>query len=289
MLRFQRAAQNKAIGLSVAAVAADVVLAGVGAKAAGEGDWGKAVAADVFGQVLLGLGLQLAFLASVNGYGRGLETEADEGGFAKLAAAGYRLSEAPKVYAALLEDHGEPKKVEAFFFGNHPRLSERIESSKHYLAAHSAKPADGKPAGDPDAFARRIRPVVRDDARLNIALGRFRIAEAELDKAKAWMPEDGKTRFYIGHLRLAQADAAKDPGEQKRLRQQAGDAFREAIHLDAARPSPHRDLGILLYDQGELRDACREFKRYVELAPHADDAGQVQDYILELKKGKHCK
>ena len=105
----------------------------------------------------MGLGLQLAFLASVNGYGRGLETEADDGGFAKLSASGYRLAEAPKVYQALLDDYGEPKKVEAFFFGNHPRLTERIEHSKKYLGAHATPAGEiaAAPGDDPEAFGKR--------------------------------------------------------------------------------------------------------------------------------------
>jgi predicted Zn-dependent protease len=288
MLRYQRAAHNKAIGLTVAAVAASVIVAGAEGDALDHGNWGQAAAIDVVGNLIVSLGLQLAFLASVNGYGRGLETEADDGGFVKLAAAGYRLGEAPKVYQALLDDRGEPKKMEAFFFGNHPRLSERIENSKHYLAAHPAAPS-GAGTGDAEAFAKRIRPVIRDDARLNIGLGRFKLAESELEKVRAQMPEDPEARVLMGHLRLAQAAAEKDPGEQKRLRAEAGEALRDAVHLDPSRPDPHRELGLYLHDEKDFKGSCRELKRYVELARHADDTDRIRDYILELKKDGYCK
>jgi len=288
MLRYQRAAHNKAIGLTVAAVAASVIVAGVEGDALDNGDWAKAATVDVLGNLIVSLGLQLAFLASVNGYGRGLETEADDGGFVKLSSAGYRLSEAPKVYQALLDDRGEPKKMEAFFFGNHPRLSERIENSKHYLKAHPAA-AEGAGTGDAEAFVRRIRPVIRDDAKLNIGLGRFKLAESELQKVQAQMPEDPEARSLQGRLRLAQAAAAKDPGEQKRLRAEAGDALREAVKLDPTRPDPHRELGLYLHDEQDLKGACKELKRYVELARHADDTERIRDYILELKKDGYCK
>ena len=147
MLRYQRSAHNKQIGLSIAAVAAAVVLADIEGDALGSGDWGKAATMDVVGQLIVNLGLGLAFLASVNGYGRGLEIEADEGGFAKMASAGYDLQQAPKVYQSLLDDRGEPKKMEAFFFGSHPRLTERIEHTKKYLAAHPDQVAAGSAGG----------------------------------------------------------------------------------------------------------------------------------------------
>jgi predicted Zn-dependent protease len=289
MLRYQRSARNKAIGLTVAAVAASVIVAGAEADALEKGKWAKAATIDVVSDLMISLGLQLAFLASVNGYGRELEVEADHGGFAKMAEAGYRLGEAPKVYQALFDDRGEPRRVEAFFFGSHPRLSERIESSKRYVAARAA---NEEPASEPAAdspFARRIRPVVRDDARLNIEKGRFRLAASELDKARAWMPEDPETRFLQGRLRLAEAAVEKDAGVQEELRARAADAFREAIRLDDRRPAPHRELGLLLYNQGDHRGACTEMKRYVELAPDADDAPRVRDYLLELAKDGHCR
>src|SRR5436305_12643052 len=93
MLRYQRSARNKAVGLSVAAITASVILAVAEGDALDHGEWAKAEVLDVFGNLMVGLGLQLAFQASVNGYGRGLEEEADLGGFGKLAAAGYDLHE----------------------------------------------------------------------------------------------------------------------------------------------------------------------------------------------------
>jgi predicted Zn-dependent protease len=290
MLRYERAAHNKAIGLTVAAVAAEVAVAVIEDDALDHGHWGQAAAVDVFGNLIVSLGLQLAFLASVNGYGRGLETEADDGGFAKLSASGYRLSEAPKVYQALLADYGEPKKVEAFFFGNHPRLTERIEHSKKYLTTHAAPAAESTAAGDdPEAFRKRMLPVVRDDARLNIELGRFKIAEEELERARAGLPKDPVTRMFLGRLRLAQADAETDPAEQGRLHEEAGKLFEEAVHLDPKRPSPHRELGIYLHDEKDYKGSCRELKRYVELAPDAEDTEEIRGFIGELKRDGHCR
>jgi len=215
MLRFERSSQNKEVAFSVAATAASAVLDAAATVAESEGHRGAAVAIDVLGNVGVELSLGFALVASVDGYGRDLEAEADHGGFAKMAVAGYRLSESPKVYEALKEDYSEPKKVEAFFFGNHPRLSERIENSKRYAGLHTAAAARDRKPIDPDLFARRILPVVRDDARLNIELGRLKIAEAELERVRARMPEDPLTQLYWDRLRLAQAAAAEARNEQE--------------------------------------------------------------------------
>jgi beta-barrel assembly-enhancing protease len=287
MLRYQRSEHNKAVGLSVAAITASVLLAVAEGDALDHGQWGKAEVLDVFGNLMVGLGLQLAFQASVNGYGRGLEEEADLGGFGKLAAAGYDLHEAPKVYQALLDDLGEPRKAEAFFFGSHPRLSERIAVTKRYVDQHpGAKLAEDRVYRE-DAFARHIRPVVRDDARLNIDMGRLTLAESELKKAREWMPSDPEIHFLRGRLRLAQA-TGKSPEEARGLRREAEDAFRKAIELDAGRPAPHRELGLLLRDRKDLHGACVQLRRYQKLAPDAEDMEEIEDAVAALERGGGC-
>jgi len=211
MLRFERAAHNSDVAFSVAATAASVVLDAAATVAESEGHRGEAVAIDLLGNVSVEMSLGLALVASVNGYGRDLEAEADHGSFAKMAVAGYRLSESPRVYEAFKEDHGEPKQIEEFFFGNHPLLSERIENSKRYAGLHTAAVARDRKPIDPDLFARRILPVVRDDARRNIELGRLKIAEAELERVRARMPDDSQAQLYWDRLRQAQA-AAQEGG-----------------------------------------------------------------------------
>lgn len=284
MLRYRRSAQNKEIGLAIAGVAAAVIVAVAEGDALDHGHWAKAEAIDFFGNLLVGLGLQLAFIASVEGYGRGLEAEADDGGFTKLAAAGYDLRQAPKVYEALLEDQGEPQKGVAFFFSSHPRLTERIAASKAYLARHPGSPE--RPAGRDDAFARVLQPVVREDARLNLEMGRLKVAETEIAKARAWNPEDPGVHFLEGRLRLAQAE--KDGEAGSRLRGEAEDAFRAAIDLDAGYAEAHRELGRLLDARKDYRGACAQFRRYLDLDPEADDTGDVLDRVDELKRFGGC-
>lgn len=287
MLRHRRAAQNRAVALSVVAAAAAVAIAGEEADAWRAGDWGKAATIDMIGDLFVGLGLQLAFLASVNGYGRDLEAEADRGGFAKLEAAGYRASEAPKMYETLLAAAGpERGRATTFFFASHPRLTERIENAKAWAAAQPA--VEPPPAERDDLFHRRLRPVVRDNGVLHLDAGRFAEAERDLRRAIDWLAEDPVAHYQLGRLRLAQADATDDDDERAARRGEAEAALREAIRLDADYGPPHRQLGLALYARGDLTAACRSFGHYLELAPDADDAERMEDYRRELAAQGVC-
>jgi predicted Zn-dependent protease len=264
-----------------------VAIAGEEADAWRAGDWGKAAAIDVVGELLVGLGLQLAFLAAVNGYGRDLEAEADRGGFAKLEAAGYRAEEAPKMYETLLAAAGpEHGRATTFFFASHPRLSERIDNARAWALAQP--PAEPPPAERGDLFHRRLRPVVRDNGVLHLDAGRFDEAERDLQRALDWLPADPVAHYQLGRLRLAQADAAADDDERLARRGEAETALREAIRLDADYPPPHRQLGLVLYARGDLAAACRSFGHYLELAPAADDAARIEDYRRELVAQGAC-
>ncbi|MFQ5891011.1 MAG: M48 family metalloprotease [Gemmatimonadota bacterium] len=287
MLRFQRSVRNKQIGFSIAAIAGAVIVASEEGHAVSEGKYGKAARIGVLSDVLLGLGLSLAIIAAVNGYGRRLEREADDGGFAKMSASGYDVGEAHLVYEALLDEHGESGKAEVFFFGSHPRLSARIEAAKQWTATHPGQVRAGR-SRDQEAFRRRIRPVIREDARLNMEMGRLRLAEDELNRALSEMSEDPEAQFLLGRLKLKKAEAEKSPEVQERLKAEAMAAFRESIRLDPDRPGPHREAGLLAYRNGDFGTACSQFRLYLEIDPDAEDSQSIRDYELELKRDGHC-
>jgi predicted Zn-dependent protease len=294
MLRHRRAAQNRAVALGVASVAAAVVLAHETGDAIEEGEWGRAATIDVFGDLLVGLGLQLAFLAAVNGYGRDLELEADEHGFTRLVDAGYRAGEAPRMYETLMaEAKGDSGKVETFFFGSHPQLTQRVANAEGFVARQraaaggAAEEEPAEPPYDESTFHRRLRAVVRDNAALNLEIGRLDLAEKDLARAVEWLPEDPETHRLLARLRLAQAEAGDDDQKLER-RGEALAELREAIRLDADLAAAHRDLGLLLYADGDLTAACREFRYYAELAPDAADESRFRDYVRELEADGAC-
>jgi predicted Zn-dependent protease len=287
MLRWRRSARNKQIGFLAAAVVGAVILAGEQGEEIREGHYGKAARIGVLSDLLLGLGLQLAFVAAVNGYGRDLEREADLQGFEKMTRAGYDTREAEKVYTALLEDHGESGAVEGFFFGSHPQLAKRVESAREWATGHveTDQPAA---TGDPEEFRRRIRPVIRDDARMNLEIGRLKLAEDQLLRVLEMMPEDPEVHLLLGTLNLKKAENDKDEAASRQLRRDAMESFREAIRLDPERPDPHLELGLLAYRLEDYATACTQFRHFLEIDPASDQAPRIRDYILELERDGLC-
>jgi hypothetical protein len=288
-LRHHRSARNKQIGFSIAALAAAVILAEEQGDAWRDNDWGRAATIGIFGDVLISLGLQLAFLASVNGYGRQLEWEADQGGFDKMARAGYDLRESPRVYQALLEDKGSDAGGAAiFFFGSHPKLANRIENAEARLAAAPELEPNTEPADAADEFTRRLRPVIRDNARLNLQRDRLDIAEDEITAAIAALPDDPEARLVLAELRLAQATAETDEARAAELRTAARDSLTEALRLDSDLPGAHRELGLMAYRAEEWALACSELRLYLETAPQDEDTGAFRDYVRELEQDERC-
>ncbi|MEK7879169.1 MAG: M48 family metalloprotease, partial [candidate division NC10 bacterium] len=214
-LKFNRDARNKSLALSVLGIAASI---GVAAVAGDQARRGNPVAAQVLSQtanVMLGLGLQLSLLAAVNGFGRDLEAEADQEGMDRLVKAGYDPREAPKVFELLQRDHGDPGKMENFFFGSHPRLAERIETTTRLLQSRYAAPA-ADPAlikAGPD-FPLRMRTLIRENAALDIRAGRFKLAQAQLDRVLALTPKDPTAHLYYGDLHRLQSQRAKAIAEK---------------------------------------------------------------------------
>ncbi|MEK7363008.1 MAG: M48 family metalloprotease, partial [candidate division NC10 bacterium] len=200
-LRFQRDATNKMIALNVLAIAASI---GVAVAAGKQAERGNVVGAAVLSQTanaILGLGLQLAALAAINGYGRDIERQADDEGLARMVKAGYDPKQAPRVYQLLKKDGGDPSRLENFFFGNHPRLDERIETTGALLASRYAAQAQAPDRiVDTPEFNLRIRTVVRENAALDIRAGRFNLAKAQLDRVLAITPRDPVAHLYYGDL-----------------------------------------------------------------------------------------
>jgi beta-barrel assembly-enhancing protease len=254
-VRQHRSTRHKVIAANVAAVAASI---GISAVAGDQWRQGNAVTAAVIGQtanVMLGLGLQLGLLAAVNGYGRDMEDEADVGAMRLMTQAGYDINEAPKVHQMLLQRYGDPSRLENFFF--------QVAQASSLIT-------------NTEEFQRRTRPLVRDNAILDVEAGRYGTAKAALERVLTVAPTDAKAHFYLGELYRKQRRAPTDV-------EQAVQAYQKAAEHDPSYPDPQRSLGLLYYTTGKKAEARQAFERYLELKPHADDRQQVREYLMELQ------
>jgi len=234
--------------------------------------------------IFLGLGLQLAFIASVNGFGRELEREADREGMERMVQAGYDPREAPRVFALLKDDHGDGSKLENFFFGNQPRLDERIANTQEVLKTKYPEAEAAGGVRNRDEFAMRTRTVVRENAALDIRAGRFGLAKAQLDRVLPLAPKDPTTHLYYGDLYRLKAQRARNPADKPALVAQALEGYDHAVSLDPTYPEPFRQMGFLYYQSKETEKSKEAFRKYLALKPDAPDARRIKEYLVELER-----
>jgi predicted Zn-dependent protease len=284
-LKFTRDARNKQFLYTIGAIAASIGVAAAAGSRAGAGDHVGAAVLSQTANAVLGLGLALATLAAINGYGRSLEREADREGMAALVRAGYDPREAPKVFEILQGETRERGPVETFFFGSHPRLQERIESTRELITSgYAAAAADPARVRNTDDFDLRLRTVVRENAYEDIRLGRFALAQRQLDRVLEITPQDPLAHLYYGDLHRLRAQRAKSLEDKSAEAARALERYKRAAGLDPGFPDPWRQLGFLYYQQKERDRAKAAFEKYLALKPDAADGRRIKEYLLELDR-----
>jgi predicted Zn-dependent protease len=280
-VRHQRSANRKALGFGVAAAAASILIAHEAGQKAEKGDYSSAAVISRTADIILGVGLQLAFVAAIQGYGRELERESDEAGMAKMVGGGFDPSQGPGLFALLLKERQDPGKMERFFFSSHPANEERKRTADELVQTRYAAQAGKGKVTSPD-FERRRRLVLRQDARLNMAAGRLDLAAEEIGQVLAAVPSDPVALALRGDLRMQRAAGAAE-AERRRAEDEAMRDYEAAISADDTYAPPHREAGLILFKRGERAKARRHLERYLALAPGAEDARVIRDYLSELK------
>ena len=213
-----------------------------------------------------GWGGSLFTTASVTGYHRDLEREADAEGFRRMVAAGYDPSEAHKLFRILGRWIEETGVKDPYFFSSHPRVKERIESFESLAAA-----AGGKGIVNRELFLAKTRGVVLETAGLDLKAGRYESALQGVDKFLSISGGDARGHFLRGET-LRQRNGTGD-GEQ------AVEEYLRAISADASYPEPYRALGMIHYKKSEKVEARKYLEKYLVLNPGAPDRQYVEGYI----------
>jgi predicted Zn-dependent protease len=284
-LRFARDARTEQTLYTVGAIAASIGVAVAAGSAMQSGDHVGTAVLSQTANAVLGLGLALATVAAIQGYGRDLEREADRAGLEQLVRAGYDPNEAPKVFALLLAEAGDRGPVETFFLGSHPRLQERIETTAALVnAKHAGAAGQAERIRQTAAFELRTRTVVRENAYEDIRMGRFALAQRQLDRVLAVTPRDPIAHIYYGDLHRLRSQRARSLDDKKAEARQSLARYEQAAALDPALPDPWRQLGFLYYQEKDQERARRAFEQYLALKPDAADAGRIKEYLLELDR-----
>ena len=248
---------------------------------AGREEAGSAVLSPVF-RAILGKPLAIAYAAAVEGYGASLARDADAGAVERLRRAAYDAKDAARVFEHLRAAARAGGAVERFFYGRETALAERTETVTRLLTAEGAAATARPETAAPSEMFTSVRaPMLRDNAKLELAAGRFRLAQEQLDRALAAAPKDPRARLLYGNLYRLRAQRARSVADQDELARQAFTSYEECIALDPEMTEVHRQLGLLYYQLHQIARAREAFARYLALRPGAPDAARVREYLGE--------
>lgn len=236
-------------------------------------------------EAVLGANLSVVYVAAVTGYGRDLEQAADAEAIRRLVRGGYDPKEAPKTFERLRREAKTGGALERFFLGNDEALADRAQRTGRLVTDDYAVAA-----ATPDTinvtphFQEVMAPVVRDNARLELRMGRFGAAQEQVDRALAELPVDAQTYLALGELLRLRAQRARGAADRDELARRALAAYEQSARLDPGLAEVARELGLLYYQQGQVERAREAFTRYLTLSPEAPDAARVQEYIAILTR-----
>ena len=208
-------------------------------------------------------------IASISGYTRELETEADRVGLDLALKANYDPREVLKLFELLKQEIEIEGIEEPYFFGTHPNVRQRIENVNNWLA----EKYQGKITGikNTDVFQSKISRLVLDNARLDLRQGRFLVAQRTVEKFLTVKPDDARAYFLLGEIfrqRSRQDDAAA-----------AIKYYEKSISLNPSFPEPHKAMGLIHYKDGARRLAKKYFESSLLLSPDTADKAYIQGYL----------
>jgi predicted Zn-dependent protease len=257
-------------------------------------------------------------IATIYGYSRDLEREADLKGIDMMVTAEYPPEEMINVMKLLDKDfEGENIRL---FYNDHPSLDERIKYLTSYLGARAGTVTHQMELNRERAsYFRNVESVMRHDLQLAINARRARSA-IYLAQRLVDFHADSENLFWLaeGYRTLgprapqlteneltnsAKKDAAKKREKRtveeeerdllatpagkenwQKHQQMAEELYRRALNAENPTPLAHRGLGMLYEKLERGADAAAEYQKYLELSPAAIDRERIQRRIEALKE-----
>jgi predicted Zn-dependent protease len=257
-------------------------------------------------------------MATIYGYSRDLEREADHKGIDMMISAEYAPEEMVNVLKLLDRDfEGENIRL---FYNDHPALDERIKYLSSYLGARADRVTHQMELNrERAAYFRKVEPLMRHNLQLTINAGRARSAIYHAQRLVDFHA-DSENLFWLAEsyrtlgprapqltekelTNSAKKDAAKKrvkrtaEEEERELlatpagkehwqkhQQMAEELYRRALNAENPVPVAHRGLGMLYEKLERGSDAVAEYEKYIELSPLAKDRERIQRRIEALKE-----
>jgi predicted Zn-dependent protease len=209
--------------------------------------------------------------ASVSGYSRELEKEADRVGLGLVLRAGYDPVEALSLFGHLKKEIEDEKIVEPFFFATHPNLQERIRTCETFLTAHGIEAPSG--IKNTEHFLMKTKGAILDNGWLDLKLGRFSAAQRSAEKYLTISPDYAGAYYLLGEI-ARQRDLAGDMDRAK-------DYYEKAITADPSCGECYKALGLIYYKAGEMSLAKSAFQSCLLRSPDTPDKAYIRSYLAK--------
>ncbi len=283
-----------------------------GRMAPGGSNWGDSI------QIVATI-MPIMLSASINGYKRELEKDADIYSFNKLIEGNYEPREMLNVFH-LLEGRDEVD-VAKVYYNDHPALETRIGYMNALIQqkSPSAIPADVL-AARKMKYQTLTEVVVREDIHLDVLSHRGRTALARAKKLTEFHPNSADNLFCLGEAYRTLGPWTPHPtnkelsgGGRKKIRsldmkftadeedrallarlpgetawqdnsQRAEENYKKAIAADAGYAKTYLGLGELYEEEKKSADALAAYEKYIELSPKALDQNLVELRIVSLRR-----
>jgi len=258
-------------------------------------------------------------MATMFGYSRDLEREADHRAIDMMISAEYPPEEAITVLKLFSKDiEGEQIRL---FYNDHPELQERIRYLSSYLGTRADRVTPQMELNrERAAYFRQMEPLMRHNIQLAINAGRFRSAIYFAQRLVEFRPESSENVFLLaetyrtlgprtpeltsrdltnsGKKNLAKKREKQTVEEEERdllataagqenwktHQQKAEELYLGALSLENPAPTAHRGLGMLYEKLGRTSEAVIQYEKYVVLAPAAFDRERIQKRIEALRR-----
>ena len=208
-------------------------------------------------------------IASISGYTRELEIEADRVGLDLAVKANYDPREVLKLFKFLQQEIEIEKIQEPYFFGTHPNVQQRIENVNNWLSDKYREDITG--IKNRAVFQSRISRLVLENARLDLRRGRFLKAQRTVEKYLAVKPDDARAYYLLGEI-IRQRGRQEDAAAVIKY-------YEKSISLNPSFPEPHRAMGLIHYKDGQKRRAKKYFETCLLLSPNAADKAYIEGYL----------
>lgn len=218
--------------------------------------------------------MTLATVGSIQAYSRDNERESDDFGIRLLIRHGYDPRAAKQVWEQMIEEREAIKGAsgQSYFYATHPPSEER-SATLGGMAKYALKTLSRLDTHR-DRYLSFIGPYRKSFLTDEIRMRRFDRFEALIDMLIKDGESLGLLKFFKGELHRLRDD------EDEKDRTKAIELYRAAILLPGAPPETYRSLGRTLMKQKKSQEAKDAYRKYLELAPLADDRKMIM-YLLE--------